>query len=275
MKPVKIIMLDMDGTLYTDDKRITQPTLDALYRCKRRGIKIGIASGRAKWLLEKTIRQYHIEDLIDVIVGMNGGHVYDRQWDRFVIKEGLQTEDIRAIVKGCEAVREANFITYDEEAIYARCMDEEAKAMEKRMDLPVRIVDQLDGIHSFMKLLVLRNDRGNFTPEELNLLSAVRSDRYYGMPSAGFCVEFVRTSISKSKGIETICEWNGWSMDEVMAFGDHGNDVDMLKAVGIGVAMGNGTKEAKQAADYVTLSNEEDGIAAFLRKYEEQIQCHV
>ena len=59
----------------------------------------------------------------------------------------------------------------------------------------------------------------------------------------------------------------GITMDEVMAFGDSGNDIGMLKAVGLGVAMGNATADAKAASKAVTLSNEEDGIAYYINKY--------
>jgi len=80
-------------------------------------------------------------------------------------------------------------------------------------------------------------------------------------------VDIVPKKGSKMKGIHEFLAYEGIAIEEAMAFGDHENDIEMLKGVGIGVAMGNAQQVAKTAANYVTASNNEDGIAQALKHY--------
>ena len=81
-----------------------------------------------------------------------------------------------------------------------------------------------------------------------------------------FYLEVIPACINKGQGIRDICQVLGMTAEQVIAFGDAQNDIPMLRAAGMGVAMGNATQAVKEAANYVTLSNNEDGIAAALEK---------
>lgn len=85
--------------------------------------------------------------------------------------------------------------------------------------------------------------------------------------SNAYSVDIVPKKGSKMKGIHEFLAYEGIAIEEAMAFGDHENDIEMLKGVGIGVAMGNAQQVAKTAANYVTVSNNEDGIAQALKHY--------
>jgi len=265
MKDIKMIMLDVDGTLLTDDHRVTDTTKNALLEAKNQGIIIGLASGRAGFFINKVVAEYELTELFDVASGLNGGHFIDFRKNTLTKKEQLPGTVMPEIYEKCKGI-DANIITYDEFGVYARRDDETARRSSANVARPLFVTDFLkETDRKWDKILVMRETP--FTETELAYLYSLSNDIYHGFHSSERCYEIVSVNISKSKGIAEIAQSYGFSLNEVMAFGDSGNDIDMLEKCGVGVCMGNGTDIAKKAADYVTLSNEEDGIAAFLYRY--------
>jgi Cof subfamily protein (haloacid dehalogenase superfamily) len=105
-------------------------------------------------------------------------------------------------------------------------------------------------------------------PESIAEHQKYSADNFVGgtraVVSSPHLLEFMNEAPSKSAGIKIIADYYGINSAEIIAMGDNYNDIDMLKYAGLGVAMGNAPEEVKQAADFVTLSNEEDGVAAAL-----------
>lgn len=253
----------MDGTLLTDDKRVTEATKEILREVKKQGVLLGIATGRAQFLLERTLKEYQIDDLFDVAVGLNGVMIIDRNRKTVSYTHRLTSEMTRNIAKYAAKI-DANLIGYTQTCLYAKYDDEQAKSSSKRLRLPIQVYDFTKTDQQWDKLLVIRSHP--FTTEEFAYLQAMDNDQYHGFETDRNCFEVVDARISKATGIQALCEQLHLSVDEVLAFGDSGNDVEMLQMCGIGVCMGNGNEQAKQVADAVTLSNEEDGIAAYLKQ---------
>ena len=262
---MKLIMLDMDGTLFTDDKRITEATVDALLYAKSQGICVGIASGRAKSLLDKTIAEYHLEDIVDYAVAINGVQIVD--FKKNFVKETyvLSCENVNEIARRLQDFP-SNFVVYDDECRYVKYMSDREVRAANRNGTKLVVYDFEKNTRAWPKVLVI-SDQEIMSQEEFVYLDSLHTDEYHGFETAPFGYEFVHKNVSKGKGIQMLCDYMGITMDEVMAFGDSGNDVDMLQAVGLGVAMGNANEAAKKAAKDITLSNEEDGVAYYLNRY--------
>ena len=92
-------------------------------------------------------------------------------------------------------------------------------------------------------------------------------DKYSVFKSAPFFLEFTNKEVDKGKGLKKLGEYLGIKQEEIIACGDAGNDLSMVKYAGLGVAMENATDDVKEAADYITLSNDEDGIAHVVNKF--------
>jgi len=264
MKNVKLIMLDMDGTLFTNDKRITIETMQSLLNAHKLGIKIGIATGRPVFNVKRTVQAYQLEGVVDYIVGLNGVEVAN------LITDCIYYQDQISCDMSCDVYEklkhtDMNMIAYTPECAYARFDEPRVHRLCKHLQLPLQIYDFSSDTKTWNKLLAMRSYP--FTKEECEYLVSINNERYHGFITDVDCFEIVNSKVSKSSGIKVICEELGITMDEVMAFGDSGNDIDMLKAVGYGVVMANGSNEAKVVAKYETLSNEEDGIAYFIEKY--------
>lgn len=216
-------------------------------------------------MLEKTIREYHLEDIVDYAVAINGVQIVD--FKKNTVKETywLSKESINEIASKLQDFS-ANLVVYDDHCRYVKFISDREKIRAKRNGTELAVYDFNKNDKPWPKALVI-SDGEFLSKEEFDYLYSLNNDVYHGFETAPFGYEFVDARVSKENGIAMLCEYLGIAMDEVMAFGDSGNDIGMLKAVGLGVAMGNATDAAKAVAKDVTLSNEEDGIAYYINKY--------
>ena len=261
---MKLLMLDMDGTLFTDDKRITEKTMDCLINVKKRGVKIGIATGRASFNVKSVLKKYQLENIVDYIVGLNGAQVEDIH-NHILLQQDCVSSDMARDVYSKIQHTDINLVSYTSNGVYARYDEERVHKLCRNLSLSLSLYDFSSGDLEWNKLLCLR--KYPYTEEECSYLLSLNNEQYHGFITDVDCFEIVNTNVSKSKGIQVLCNLIGISIDDVMAFGDSGNDVDMLANVGIGVSMGNATDVVKSVAKFVTLSNEEDGIDYFVEKY--------
>ena len=262
---MKLLMLDMDGTLLTNDKCVTEKTRECLLGLKERNIKIGIATGRPVFNVKRALVNYNLVGIVDFVVGLNGVEIGDLQSDTIELQQRINFDMTRDI---CLKIKDTdlNMVTYRyQEGAYARFDEPRVHKLCNNLQLPLIVYDFSKDDQIWNKVLITRSYP--FTKEECKWLVSLNNDQYHGFITDVDCFEIVNSKVSKASGIEVLCHKLGITMNEVMAFGDSGNDTDMLAAVGIGVAMGNASKEVKSVAKYDTLSNEEDGIVYFIEKY--------
>ena len=263
---MKLIMLDMDGTLLNSQKKLTDTTIDSLRFVKEIGVKVGIATGRASFMIDDWIKQYNIEDVIDYVVGFNGVEVKDYTNGTMETSDMMTGEMTRDL-----AIKSRNMpwnvVAYDEHCRYAKVVDSHIIGYAEKTGWPYAQYDFETGDRSWAKVSLYSFDNANFTEEEFALMPPLMTDTYHGFKTSPFTFEVVNANVSKVNGIQKVCKKLGITIDQVMAFGDSGNDVEMLKAVGLGVVVANGTPDALAVADAVTLSNDEDGVAHYLNTY--------
>ena len=264
MQQVKMIITDMDGTLFTDDKRVTKTTIQALKDTKDRGYIIGIATGRAKFLAEKNVIDYGLKDVIDVIIGMNGSQIANYKNNTYTEGKKVSNNQIKVIVNKCKD-NKFNVVSYSDKYLYAQRMDKNVEGMVNALGFPVSITNYDDFTCDLSKILVMSETP--FTEADMKFLKSMSNEEYHGFESSDNCFEIVHRTVSKSNGIKEVANSYGFDLEDVMVFGDSGNDIDMLSKCGVSVCMGNGTDEAKSVSKYITLTNEEDGLAAFLNKH--------
>ena len=263
---MKLIMLDLDGTLLTSDKKITEHNIDALRYAKSKGMYVGIATGRASFMMDKFIKEFNLDNLIDFVVGYNGVEVKDYQNHTLEVSDMMTGEMTREL-----AIKSRNMpwnlVAYDEHCRYAKVADSHIVGYAQATGHPYAVYDFETGDREWAKVSFYTFDNAIFTEEEYEMMYPLMTDRYHGFRTSPYTFEVVNANVSKVKGILKVCDKLGITIDEVMAFGDSSNDVEMIKAVGLGVVMANGTSDAKAVANDVTLSNDEDGVAYYLNTY--------
>ncbi|MCI8506419.1 MAG: HAD family phosphatase [Lachnospiraceae bacterium] len=271
---IRLIALDLDGTLLTTDKRVTKYTVGVLSRAAERGIYIVPATGRSLTGLSSKIRSL---PFVRYAITVNGAAVWDMEQQKLIMRRAFSKE---------QAVELWDFIsryhTMQDACIdgIARMAPEYYNKVEEFMpDEPRRLLirstrkptENLRNLVSDEKTTVEKfNLFFRADAEEKRQQAKTELEELGGLSvtsSLGNNLEINHADATKGRGLLSLAAYLGLSAEQLMAFGDGENDISMLQAAGLGAAMENAPKEVKAAADWVTLSNDEEGVAYGIEKY--------
>lgn len=261
-----LICLDLDGTLLTDEKVISQYTKTVLLELKQQGHELIISTGRPYRASELYYRELGMDT---PIVNFNGAFVHHPQDFNF---ETLHTPlDLNVAVEIARRVPELkiqNVIAEIKDTVYIHYHDSvlfDAFSMgEPTVKVGELTQTMTDGPTTI--LIQAEEDEMPAIRDELdNVFAEAIEHRRWGAPYP--VLEIVKKGISKAVGVEHVRKYLGVDKENTIAFGDEDNDTEMLKYVRHGVAMGNATDEIKDVSDHITISNNEDGIGRFLNDY--------
>ncbi len=272
----KAIALDIDGTLTNDRKVITPRTKEALLAAQDSGIKLILSSGRPVQGLRAIASELQLETHDGLLVAFNGAHVVDAQTDEVLFDQPMEEEVLRALVahmRGFDVIpwiTEGKYLFVERGARHLITYREapfDIVEYERRMcDLELVEVDDLLEVCSRPQDKLLCASEPEYLQQHWRAMYEPFFDSLSGMFTADFYFEFMAPGITKGNALAGALPKVGIDASEVIAFGDAQNDISMLEWAGMGVAMGNATEAAKAAADMVTGSNNEDGIASALEK---------
>ena len=254
---IKALFFDIDGTLVSfNTHKIPQSTIDAVSEARRKGIKVYIATGRPRPYVDNLGEMEY-----DGIMCVNGASCTTREGE-VIVSKNIPKEDVARMVEYVNKYKLPIAIA-DDDMSFAVNIDESFREVYALLDLDIpenRPAE--DALKMEVKQFVA------FFPEELDyeikgkVLTHCNVFRWH--PAFADCII---NNTSKATGIDAVCKYYGFTADDAMAFGDGGNDIEMLRHVGIGVAMGNAKDEVKACADYVTTSVDDDGIVNALRHF--------
>lgn len=253
---IRAVFFDIDGTLVSfKNHTMPESTQKALHALRERGIRVYVATGRSKTLVS-FLDAYFI---FDAYLTLNGQYCYDR--DGAIRKVAIDAADI---IRLKELLEERPFpcLFVDEEGIFLNYVNEDVRELCRIIDCSVPQVAGPErvkegGIFQFVPFL--DDDGAKILESALEHVEITRS--------VPMCFDVLPAGGGKDAGMEAVLQKAGISMRETMAFGDSFNDIGMLCAAGIGVAMGNAHDAVKAKADFVTKSVDEDGILHALRHF--------
>ena len=253
---IKAVFFDIDGTLVSfKTHRVPDSAKRAIAALRAKGVRVFIASGRQLLAIN------NLEDLqFDGYVTLNGG--YCIVGEQVIYKHSMPSEDMVSLVQYMEERENFPCIFVHENAFCINYTDERTDEVFRLLNFPqpptLPLREAATG--DIFQLVAF------FTKEQEKAIMAVmphcEATRWNPLFS-----DVIPKGSSKQVGVDKMLDYFGISLDESMAFGAGGNDVLMLKHVGIGVAMGNAEDEVKRAADYVTGSVDEDGVEKALRHF--------
>lgn len=269
---IKLIALDLDGTTLNHERVISKHTRDTLEAAADRGVAIVVATGRPKGALPKDVFEI---DAIRYVITSNGASITDLKEDEVIYKNCMSPETARFagdLISGYPYVIEAftEGIAYIDGAYY-RKVQETGDAFRSpeyilRTRNPVEdiigfIFDHADGIENINVNFESLDDKAEMRPVLETIPGATITSSFKNNLEIGGATTSKADALTKLGGLL------GITRDEMMAVGDSPNDIAMIRAAGLSIAMGNGEDEVKEAADYVTLSNAEDGVAAAIERF--------
>jgi hypothetical protein len=260
---IRLVAIDLDGTLLNDSKQVSGQTVDGLTCAVERGVKIVIASARPP----RSVRHIYSQLRLDTWqINYNGALIWDEPQKRVVFHLPIAGEVVRGLI--ADARRRSPEVLVSCEILdrwFTDKFDQTYTTETGRMFRP-DVIAGLDEIcnQPITKLLLL-GERGMIDGLEAALLpmaqnvTIVRTD-----PEL---LQIMDRSVSKAAALALVAEHYGVPMSSVMAIGDAPNDVGILRTSGIGVAMNNASEIVKEAADWIAPSNNDHGVHAALLKF--------
>ncbi len=263
----KIIALDLDGTLTNSEKKITPKTKEALFRIQEKGIKVVLASGRPTPGVLPLAEELRLQDYGSYILSYNGAKIINCKTKEAVCNETLPGWIIKEVYEEALA-QDVGIITYEDDAIIAGNGIDKYIEIEAGINkLPIKEVSDFVEYVDFdvNKCLLTGYDEHmarverNFGKRFGTLLNIYRSEPFF--------VEVMPKGIDKAHSLDKLLKSLGYTKDELICCGDGFNDLSMIKYAGLGVAMANAQDKVKEVADFITKSNDEDGIAYVIEKF--------
>ena len=271
---IKLIAFDLDGTFLNDKKEIPPENLEAIRAAAAKGIHIVPATGRLHIGVAEAIKAL---PFVRYFILVNGAQVYDAVEDKTIYKGEIPLDMALSVMdymdtlpviydcyqNGCGWMS-GHMFDQIEDYVENPAMQAAVKKQRRPVpDLRSTLIERGESVQKqqmfFKDLKEMRRQRDEILPamfpELLPTTSVVTN------------IEINHVSAGKDKGLEALCRHLGFGPGNAMAFGDGTNDTCMLRAAGLGVAMSNAEKEVRDAADYVTGSNNEAGVAAAIRRF--------
>lgn len=262
--PFRAIALDLDGTLTNHDKVVTPRTRQALLKAQEQGAIIILASGRPTYGIVPVAECLELEKRGGYILSYNGGNIVNAKTGEKLFSQFLPDAVIPILYKYAREHRYA-LLGYAGNEIITEMPDDPYVKEESRINkMNIRKVDNLlDALEPHPTKLLMTGDPTDMIKAEEKLVE-ILGEKMDIFRSAPFFLELVPKGIDKAQSLLRLLSKINLTPADLMAFGDGYNDLSMLKLAGVGVAMANAAPEVRANADYVTLSNEEDGVAEAL-----------
>ncbi|ACO21543.1 TPA: sugar-phosphatase [Streptococcus pneumoniae] len=264
---IKLIAVDIDGTLVNSQKEITPEVFSAIQDAKEAGVKVVIATGRPIAGVAKLLDDLQLRDQGDYVVTFNGALVQETATGHEIISESLTYEDyldmeflsrklgvhMHAITKDGIYTANRNIGTY---TVHESTL----------VSMPIfyRTPEEMAG-KEIVKCMFI--DEPEILDAAIEKIPAEFYEHYSINKSAPFYLELLKKNVDKGSAITHLAEKLGLTKDETMAIGDEENDRAMLEVVGNPVVMENGNPEIKKIAKYITKSNDESGVAHAIRTW--------
>lgn len=271
----KLVCIDMDGTLLNKKKKVSEFTKETLKKAHGMGVHIVITTGRIY------NNAAYFSDVIGVkspVIAGNGAIIREKDRDEVIFKNTINPEDGRKILEIARKYKiTPHFHTHNNiylgsslhrffvDMFISRPLPEELKVgvhYVNSMALWEKVLEKHKG--EFVKCIMVHQSPSRLKKARMEL---EKISGLHVMSSGKYNLEIVNKDVSKGKAVEMLAKYYNISREEVICIGDNENDLSMIEYAGLGIAMGNSIQLLKDKADYITDSNDKDGVAKAIEKF--------
>lgn len=262
----KILFLDLDGTLTNDEKEITPKTLKALTKIQEQGHIVALASGRPTPGIVPVAEIVGLEKYGGYIMAFNGGKVINWKTKEVVFENVLDKKYLTPLLKYAKE-NDIGLVTYDDNQVIVGTRTDRYIEIESSINkIPLKITD-MEKYVDYNPNKCLMTAEPMLAEKHEKILAEQYKNELSISRSADYFIEIMPKGIDKAASIAMLIRKLGMRKEDTIACGDGFNDLSMIQYAGIGVAMANATDIVKENADYITASNNEDGIAEVIEKF--------
>lgn len=262
---IKLLVTDLDGTLLKDDKTISQHTINMIHKMIDKGHYFVISTGRPFFRITKILESLDIINDKNICICNNGGLIITTDGSKTLYEEKMEEGSIIELVD--LAIKfNLNMLVYQKDYIVTDYLDDRIDLLKGQSC--VKIIEggkeALKSLSDVYKVVFNASDEELFAARDkipTELLS-----RYNFVYTGKNFLEVNKKTIDKGIGLKRLIEILNIDINNTYAVGDEENDLSLVKAAGIGCAVSNANPKLKEVASYITLSNEEDGVAHIIEK---------
>ncbi|MBO0466078.1 HAD family phosphatase [Enterococcus plantarum] len=265
---IKLVAIDLDGTLLDSKKEISARNKEALTQAKAAGVKIVICTGRPLAAIGIYLDALNLRDNGDYSITFNGGLVQKNDTGEIIEKSSLALENVHELYELAKSLNVPLDIlsdglvmqlstTQEYESLYSQ--------LNKLLTFESYEVAQLTTDRIYNKAVIAVDQA--YLDEQIKKIPSLFYDRYEVIKTRSNLLEFMPKGITKAYGISLLARDLGIKQEEIMTIGDEENDVPMIEYAGLGVAMENAVAKVKDLADVITDTNDNDGVAQAVEKF--------
>lgn len=264
-----LVAFDLDGTLVDDDKKISPASYAAIMEVQQKGMTVVIASGRPTYGCRHIAKELRLDEFGGYIISYNGGKITSVQDGQVLSRNTMKLDLVHDLFEQIKDLDGVTMLSYINQAIVTNAEGNKYVEMESRVDNGMPIQVSKDFPYNLTRepfKVALVGDRDRLDPLKTSLVEMYKGKLTF-LTSAENFIEVVPYRVDKGAALEFLLSDIGLEKEKSIAVGDNYNDLRMIQFAGLGVAMANSTEAVKRVADYITLSNVENGIQHLLNKY--------
>lgn len=267
-KMYKIIFCDLDGTLLDDNRNVSDINKNAINKAIEKGCKFVICSGRSNMSIDYFNKIFNFDKIKNYAVAFNGAYIYETNTKKKLVEHLVPSTCAIKAINMCRKFN-VDIMVYKNEMLYFDAPTIRTDTYAKRNMVNTTIVNNLIEVSSEpVSKVIIIGDNEELKKVENKVMSTNIKNEMTTFFSADILYEFNPIGIDKGTGLKELSEILNVNIKETIAIGDNYNDLSMIKAAGLGVCCINGEDGVKKFADYVTITdNNEGAVAEVINKF--------
>lgn len=266
-KMYKIVAIDIDGTLLNSNEKVTERTKNAIKKAKKKGVTVVLATGRPIEGVLRFLEELGMYTDNDYVLSYNGALVQKTLNKSIIAKMTLKGSDLHYL-KGLSDKFKVNIHCFHEEkGLITSKISKYTELEAKINDIEVNEISFDEVIENDVIIKVMMIDDPEILGPVMEKLPKEVFEKYTVVRSTPYFLEFLNKDSNKGAGLDLLAKHLGIKQEEIIAIGDAGNDIHMIEYAGLGIAMGNAFDEVKKIANYITDTNDNEGVAKAIEKF--------
>lgn len=265
----KLIALDIDGTLLNSKKEVTKEVFDAIQMAKKKGVKVVLSTGRPLPGVQSLLKELKLNDEENYVVTFNGGLVQEISSQDVISNIEMSYEDFDIIYNELSKKHNVKIHINTPDSVVVPYKDAPKYSIHEANlnNIPVICMDESEINEDLTFCKVMLIDEPEIIDNIITKIPKEFHDKYTIVRSAPFFLEFLNKKVNKGSGLQALCNKLNIDPCEVIAVGDEENDRHMIEFAGLGVAMGNARDSIKEISNYITDSNDNNGVAKVISEF--------
>lgn len=262
----KMILTDLDDTLLNKDKKVSSADKKAVIEAQKLGVKYILASGRPTFAMRDLAKELELNKYEGYLLSFNGSIITDCKTNENIFEASLTKEDLHLLYDFSKE-NKVHILTYIDDTIVSETESEYIDVEVGLTKMPHNLVSNFKDAVTKSAVKCMMLGEPSYLKEVEKKLKEKYGDKYTIAISKPFFLEVTKLGVDKGVALKKLAQHLGIDISETIAVGDSYNDLPMLEAAGLSVAVANACDDIKKKCDFITTSNDDNGMANLIKEF--------